>query len=80
MKANTTPNVGANPSGGTGAPSANYGTADQFRFDTGGATIATASGPSVNTVFTATYIANISSVTEAGVYSTNVTYNIVANY
>lgn len=80
LRDNATPNVGADPSGGSGTPSTNYNTADSFTFETGGANIATATGTTDDTTFTATYLANISSSTAAGSYSTAVTYNILANY
>lgn len=80
LKDNATPNVGVNPSGGSGAPLTNYNVADNFAFNTAGANIASAAGTSANTTFTVSYIANIASNTDAGNYSTTVTYNIVANY
>ena len=80
LKANTTPSVGADPSGGTGAALTNYDTANSFAFNTAGANIASVSVPSATTTFTVSYIANISAQTEAGAYSTTVTYNAVANY
>jgi len=80
LKDNATPNVGAEASGGSGAASANYDTADQFAFNTAGASIASVAGPSAVTTFTASMIANVASTTEAGAYSTTVTYNITATY
>ncbi len=77
---NTTPNVGANPSGGSGAASTNYTTADTFSFTASGAQVAQASGPSALTTFTVAYIANIATNTEAGDYQMTQTYNIVAQY
>lgn len=79
LVANTTPFVGANPSGGTGVPLVNYVTPDQFAFITSGATIASSAGPTVNTVFTASYIANISSSTVSGDYSATQTLLLTAN-
>lgn len=80
LVANTTPTVGANPSGGSGAAAANYGTANSFAFNTAGATVATTTGPSATTTFTVSYIANIDSATEAGLYTKTQTYNITATY
>jgi hypothetical protein len=75
LKNNTTPNVGADPAGGSGAASADYNTADQYRFVAGTTTaMASAAGPSADTTYTVSYIANVSSNTEAGAYSTTVTY------
>lgn len=81
LVANTTPTVGAAPSGDAGGvPAANYNTADSFAFNTSGATVATATAPTTNTVFTVSYIANITSATEAGLYTKTQTYNITATY
>ena len=57
-----------------------YELADQFQFATGGADIAQAAGPSLSTLFTASYIANITLVTEPGTYATPVIYNIVGSF
>ena len=80
LKSNTTPTVGAEPTGGIGAPSANYDTADKFAFNPAGANIAAAGGITANTAYTISYIANIASNTEAGNYATTITYNVIANY
>ncbi len=80
LKANITPAVGADPSGGIGAPLSNYDTANNFAFNPAGANIANAAAPSAATTFTVSYLANISALTEAGACATIVTYNIVANY
>jgi hypothetical protein len=78
--ANTTPVVGAAKSGsGTGAAAVNYGTNNSFRFATG-ETVASAAGPTNANTFTVGYIANIDSLTPAGVYSTILTYTATANF
>lgn len=75
LRDNATPNVGAEPSGGSGAPASDYNTADQYRFITATTTnLASASGPSADTTYTVSYIANIASNTQAGAYSTTITY------
>ncbi len=75
LKDNATPNTGTEPSGGTGAPESDYNTADNFRFITATATdLAAAAGPSVTSTFTVSYIANVTTITEAGAYSTTITY------
>ncbi|MEK7183945.1 MAG: SBBP repeat-containing protein, partial [Patescibacteria group bacterium] len=76
----TSANFGADPAGGTGAIMSGYELADQFQFATGGADIAQAAGPSLSTLFTASYIANITLVTEPGTYATPVIYNIVGSF
>jgi len=80
LKANTTPTIGAEPSGGSATLAANYNTADTFSFTTSGANVATTSGPSGTTTFTVSYITNIANTTEAGDYAMTQTYNVVANY
>jgi hypothetical protein len=80
LMANTTPSVGTAVSGaGSAAPSANYGTANQYRFVTGD-TIASASAPDNFRLFTVSYIANISGTTPPGTYSTNLTYICTPQY
>jgi len=80
LKNNATPDVGAEPSGGSGAASAHYDTADTFSFNTSGAEIANSTGFSTSTTYTATYVANISTGTKAGTYATTIIYNVTANY
>lgn len=78
---NATPDVGADKTGtGSGAPATGYGTADSFKFNTAGDTIATASAPTNSNVFTTSYIANIDGATASGAYSTTITYVATANF
>ncbi|MEK7184151.1 MAG: SBBP repeat-containing protein, partial [Patescibacteria group bacterium] len=77
---NTSVDFGADASGGAGTVAANYNTINQFKLNTSGETIASATGPSVATIFTVGTIANIASSTEAGAYTTTLTYNIVSGY
>jgi len=80
LKANTTPSVGSNVSGtGSGTATANYGTADQFRFVTGDS-VASASGPTNSNTYTVSYIGNIAGITPAGSYSTILTYIATATF
>lgn len=72
LKDNATPNVGAEPSGGSGAAAGEYATADSFAFLTGD-TIASCAGPSDTTTFTISAIANIDGATESGTYTTTLT-------
>jgi hypothetical protein len=67
--------------GGSGAVSAPYAAAG-FAFDSGAFpdAIATASGASANTTYSARYIANITASTEAGSYTGAVTYVATANF
>lgn len=79
LKDNATPNVGSDPSGGSGAADTNYGTADQYRFVSGD-TVAAATGPTNSTTYTVTYIANIAGSTKPGNYSTALTYIATATF
>jgi hypothetical protein len=82
LRANTTPAVGADPTGGSGAIgtySANYGTANQYRFNTGD-TVAMAVGPTNANTFTSSYIVNIPSLQAAGTYTATMTYICTANF
>ncbi len=60
--------------------SSDYNTTNIFSFNTSGATVASSTGPSESTTYTASYIANIDGDTAAGEYSTVVTYVITASY
>ncbi len=77
---NTASDFGADPSGGSGTAATGYNTANQFKFATGGATIAQTTGTSAVTTYTVSFIANMSSTTEPGTYATPITYDIVASY
>jgi hypothetical protein len=80
LMSNTTPAIGSGVSGsGTGTPSAGYGTANSFKFNTGD-TIASVAVPTLTNTFTTSYIANINAVQAAGFYSTILTYTATANF
>jgi hypothetical protein len=68
-------------SGGTGAVAVPYAAAG-FALDTAAFPdiVATASGSSANTTYSARYIANITSSTEAGAYTSTLTYVATANF
>lgn len=68
------------PSGGHGAAFSDYATANQFIFKTSGDNIAQSTVASNNTVYTVSYIANVTSETAAGAYSTNIDYVATANF
>jgi hypothetical protein len=70
-------------SGGTGAVDTQYGTASQFGWGAAVSTqdnIAAATGPTATTTYSATYVGNITAVTEAGSYTTDLTYTATATY
>ncbi len=68
-------------SGGTGAVTAPYA-ASGFALDTAAfpSQVASASGASANTTYSARYLANITSSTEAGAYTSTLTYTATANF
>ncbi|NTW61550.1 hypothetical protein HGB24_02600 [Candidatus Saccharibacteria bacterium] len=81
LKDNSTPNVGSEVSGsGSGAAYTGYGTANSFKFNTSGETLATASAATNSNTFTISYIANIDGSTAAGAYSTVLTFVATANF
>lgn len=79
---NATPNIGAAAAGGTGAATGNFSIADTFAFNAGAAnTIANSvTAPSGATTYTVSYIANIAALTDAGDYSTTLTYTITPTF
>lgn len=80
LKSNTTPSVGSDPAGaGSATPSSGYGTANSFTF-VNGAQIASAGSYDDFRLFTVSYIANITSVTPPGTYSTTLTYICTATF
>lgn len=80
LRDNNTPNVGANPSGtGSGTFTGNYGTVDQYRFNSGEA-VASAGAPTNANTFTSSYIVNIGGAQAAGVYTATMTYVCTASF
>ena len=81
LKDNVTPNVGLEASGTPtiGVAATGYATIDNFRFVTG-ETIASSAGAINDTTFTVSYIANIAAPTEAGSYSSTLTYVATATF
>ena len=80
LRDNATPNVGSDPSGsGTGSYSANYGTADQYRFVTGDSVASAAAATNAN-AFTISYIVNVPGSQAAGSYTATMTYIATATF
>jgi len=80
LRDNATPNVGTDADGsGTGTPTSNYNTVDQFRFVTGD-TVASKGGSEQFRRFHVAYMANIDTATEAGTYTTTLTYIATATF
>ncbi len=80
MRDNATPNVGVDPDGsGTANPTANYNTADQYRFVSGDQII-TKNSSDVFRRFHVAHVVNITTGTEAGTYTSTLTYIAVATF
>ena len=80
LRANTTPVIGSNPAGsGSGAPTTDYNTVDSFKFVTGDI-IASNATEDLFRLFTVSYIANITTITEPGSYSAVMTYICTATF
>ena len=80
-KDNVTPNAGVECSGTApiAAAATGYATVDSFKFVTGDTVISSSAGVN-STSCTLSYIANIAGATEAGSYTTTLTYNATANF
>lgn len=78
---NTSPNIGADPIGTApiGSAATGYDAANQFKFVSGN-TVASATNAINQTTFTVSYIANISTDTAGGTYTTTLTYSATANF
>ena len=79
LRANATPSVGTDKTGGSGDYGTNYGTADNFRFFTGDS-VANSTGATDATTFTASYIVNVPGSQAAGSYSAVLTYIATATF
>ncbi|MFA6255022.1 MAG: hypothetical protein WC675_03235 [Patescibacteria group bacterium] len=81
LVANTSPLIGADPSGTApiGSAATGYNTANQFKFASGN-TVASATNDISQTTFTVSYIANISTDTAGGTYTTTLTYSATSNF
>jgi len=80
LRGNNNPVVGTDPSGfGTASPTANYNTANSFRFVDGEA-IAVSPTSTDHTKFTVSYIVNVPGSQPAGFYATTMTYTAIASF
>lgn len=83
LVANTIPaSVGANPDNGQfgfGSVTANYGTANKYRY-VSGETIAQAIKSSGKTIYTISYLVNVDSLTPGGRYTSNQTIIVTGTY
>ncbi len=69
LRDNNSPDVGADPSGGSGNPTANYNVVNRFKFGNNDV-IASHSFVSDNEKYTVSYIVNIDSAQPIGIYNT----------
>lgn len=80
LAANSTPAVGQAPDGsGAGTATANYATANTYRFVSGD-TVASVAAADNFRRYTVSYISNIAANTEPGTYSTTLTYVCTATF
>lgn len=79
LVANNSPVVGVDPVGGSGQAAVGYNTPDSFKF-VSGETIAQAALPSNFTNYTMSIISNITGITDAGNYATNLTVVVTGRY
>ena len=81
LVANTLPSIGANRSGTAPLVSVanNYNTTNLFTYSSGN-TVATSTIDTNSTVFTVSYIANISATTEPGWYYATLVYSAIGNF
>lgn len=72
----------ASPTGGSGTASAPYATASMYAFDTASFpdVVASSATASTATTYNVRYLANISAATEAGAYTSTLTYIMTANF
>ena len=79
LRQNNNPTIGNDPSGGNGQAATGYSTADAYKFASGD-TIAESANQSAYTNYTASFIGNISVVSDAGDYSTNLTIVLTGRF
>ena len=80
LRANTTPSVGSDPAGsGTASPASGFNTVDSYQFNDAD-TVASKNSSDKFRLFTASYIANITTATAAGTYNSTLTYICTATF
>jgi len=79
LKANSTPSIGANPSGGAGVAASGYSAANSYKYASGD-TIASAPKSSAQTNYTVSYIANAATTTPGGAYTGTLTFICTGTY
>lgn len=80
LRDNTNPDIGSDPSGsGSGAPTIDYATVDQFKFVSGD-TVASHSYTSDYRKYTVSYMTNVAMGQHPGKYTSTMTYICLATY
>ncbi len=80
LKGNSNPNIGGDVSGsGVAQPTGGYEIANKYKFVSGD-TIATTPDVSLENKFTVSYVVNVSSNQEPGIYTATLIYNILATF
>ncbi len=80
LRSNSNPAVGANPSGpGTGVPSINYNTPNQFHYADGDVVVSK-NIPEDLRKYTVSYIVNVGTSQAVGIYASTFTYVATANF
>lgn len=79
LRANLSPPVGADITGGSGSVAPNYNTPNFFRYSDGDL-VASSTGPTELALYTVSYIVNVNSSQPAGVYNTTITYVCTAGF
>lgn len=79
LRENNNPTIGNDPAGGAGQAATGYSTPNAYKFSSGDV-IAQVSTPSVYTNYTASFIGNITEVSDAGDYATNLTVVITGKF
>lgn len=80
LRANTNPNIGANPTGGgTGMPTINYNQPNLYKYSDGDI-VATSTSVEEYRQYTVSYIVDISKSQPAGIYASTFTYVAFANF
>lgn len=80
LRANATPSVGSDPAGaGSANPASGYNTVDSYQFNDAD-TVASKNSSDKFRLFTASYIANITTATAAGTYNSTLTYICTATF
>lgn len=79
LRQNNNPTIGNDPNGGNGQAATGYSTTDAYKF-TSGDIIAESTQQSIYTDYTASFIGNISSISDAGDYSTNLSIVVTGRF